>query len=99
VPDAIPARSGGTTATAVEASGGFVAPIPNPATMNPARSAVHAESVVTPCMSRSDAPTSESPTVSRSRAGSRAVSFPEIAAATNDESEIGRKRSPAPSAE
>ena len=66
----------GRRPTAVEASGGFVAPIPIPATTKPASSAVQPELVVSPCISRSDAPTSASPTERRRRTGSRAVSLP-----------------------
>ena len=45
MPDAIPLRCGGTTPTAVEASGGLIMPIPMPATMKPASSAVQREPV------------------------------------------------------
>ena len=40
MPDAMPLRCGGTTPTAVEASGGLTRPTPTPATRKPGSSAV-----------------------------------------------------------
>ena len=43
IPEAMPLCSGGTTATAEEASTGLIIPMPAPAKMNPGSSTVHSE--------------------------------------------------------
>src|SRR3954447_1970644 len=61
MPEPMPARAGGTTPTAVDASGGFTRPTPMPAKMKPGSSTVHAESASTRAISTSPRPTSPSP--------------------------------------
>ena len=95
IPDAIPARRGGTTLTAVAASGAFTSPMPMPPTTKPASSVVQLELGVIPCMSRSATPTTASPPPSRNRTGIRTESRPAIGATTNEISDSGRKRTPA----
>ena len=62
IPDPIPDFSTGTTAIAAWPMPGLVIPMPTPATMNPASSAVHSESALTPCISSSPTPTGPRPT-------------------------------------
>ena len=95
IPDAIPAFCGGTTLTAVEASGGFTSPIPIPPTMNPGSSVVQLELGVIPWMRRSASPTTAIPPPSRNRTGIRTDSRPATGETKNASSESGRKRTPA----
>jgi hypothetical protein len=99
MPEAIPDRCGGTTPTAVDASGGLIRPTPAPATRKPASSAVQSEFTVRPCMRSSPAETSTSPTPISARTGTVLDSRPAIGATKNDISVIGRKRRPASSGE
>ena len=57
IPEAIPARRGSTTLTAVDASGALTRPMPIPPTMKPGRSVVQLEFSLMPHISRSDRPT------------------------------------------
>ena len=61
IPDPIPARCGGTTPTAVDASGGLMRPTPTPANRNPGSSTVHAESASRRAIRTRPMPTSPSP--------------------------------------
>ena len=61
MPDPIPDFSIGTTAIAAWPMPGLVMPIPTPAIRKPARSVVHSESGLTPCISSSPTPTSREP--------------------------------------
>ena len=81
MPDAMPLCWGRTTPIAVDASGGLIRPTPMPATMKPARSAVHSESSATPCMSSSPPATSSRPPAMNQRTGRRSLRRPETAAA------------------
>ncbi len=99
IPEAMPLRSRGATLIAVEASGGFVSPIPIPPTTKPARSAVQSSPGESPSSSSSEAPTRPRPPPSRSRTGTLAESRPAIGATRNEQPEIGSSRIPAWSAE
>src|SRR5881397_1083454 len=84
VPDAIPARDGGTTAIAVDARAGFVTPTPAPMRMNPGSNAVQLEVTVMLRSRRRPIAQSVSPPASRKRTGTRAVSVADAAAHTNE---------------
>ena len=66
-----------------------------PPTMKPGSRCVQRDDGVSPCISRSAAPTSDMPTPKRMRTGMRVDSRPAIGATTNESSESGRKRRPA----
>ena len=95
IPEPMPARCGGTTLTAVDASGALTSAMPMPATMKPASSAVHSEEADSPRISSRAIATSSMPPPMRARIGTRADSRPASGATTNDSSESGRKRTPA----
>ena len=99
MPEAMPARRGSTTDTAVDASGALTKPMPTPAMTKPGSSFVQCEPGVIPCIVRSAIPISDMPTPKRMRTGMRVDRRPAIGAATNETSESGRKRSPACSGE
>ena len=61
MPDAIPARAGSTTPTAVETSGVLTSPAPRPATIIPASRCVQSELGVRPRISSRPAPISDEP--------------------------------------
>ena len=73
-------------------------PMPMPPTMKPARRVVHDECAPTPCIRRSEAPTSVIPTAKSIRMGRKDESRPEIGATTNESSVTGMKRMPDSSA-
>ena len=95
IPDAIPARRGSTTLTAVAASGAFTIPTATPPTRKPGSSVVQPDDGVTPCIKSRASPTSAIPKPSRKRTGSLAESRPAIGAVTKPSSDSGRKRTPA----
>ena len=99
IPEPMPARCGGTTLTAVEASGALTSATPTPATMKPSSSAVHSDDADSPRMSSRATPTRAMPPPMRARIGTRADRRPAIGATKNDSSERGRKRTPACSGE
>ena len=86
-PLAMPARSTGTTPTAVEASGGLIIPIPMPETTRPGIRWVHDESVSMPWISISPTPRTRKPGPISHLTGTFSVSRPAMAAATNDAAE------------
>ena len=69
MPEAMPARAGFTTPTAVEASGGLTMPTPSPAMSRPGTRWVQDEPASSPRMSSSPAPTMRSPGPIRNRTG------------------------------
>ena len=69
MPDAIPARAGSTTPTAVEASGTLTSPAPRPATIIPGSRCVQSEPGVRPRISSSPTPISTKPGPISSRVG------------------------------
>ena len=91
----MPARCGGTTLTAVDASGAFTSPMPIPPTMKPASSVVQSELGVIPYMSSSATPTPRARRRAGSFTGIRTDRRPAIGATTNEISDSGRKRMPA----
>ena len=95
MPEPMPARCGGTTLTAVEASGALTSATPMPATMKPGSSAVHSDEADSPRMRIRAIPTSAMPPPMRARIGTRADIRPASGATTKDSSESGRKRTPA----
>ena len=99
VPDAMPDRSGETTLTAVEASAGFVSPMPIPPRTKPGSSSVQPESASMRAIRRSETPMIARPAPISQRAETRDVRLPETAATTNAASDSGRNRSPAASGE
>ena len=98
-PEAIPAWCGGTTPIAVEASGGFTSPEPNPETMNPGIRCVHDDVPLRPVMRISPMPTTSRPGPTSQRAGTRSLSRPAIVAVTSWARLMTASRSPASSAE
>ena len=99
IPEPIPARCGGTTPTAVEASGGLMSPTPTPAMRNPGSRTVQAESASSRASSSSAIPIRNSPPLIMIRTGTVEDSLPAIGATKNDTSVVGRKRRPACSGE
>ena len=95
IPDAMPERAAGTTPSAVEAIDGLESPMPMPLTMNPASRAVHSESGLAPRISSNPMPTSVSPIVSGTRAGSFATRLRVTSGTMNANRVSGRKRTPA----
>ena len=98
-PEAMPARSGRTTPTAVEASGTLISPMPRPATISPGIRCVHSESTVMPRISHSPSAATKKPGAISHLVGTWLVSRPATIAATNDMPERNRKRTPASTAE
>ena len=84
MPEAMPARSGRTTPTAVEASGGLTSPTPTPETTKPAMRWVQPELPVSPRMSSNPTPTSTSPGPISARTGTWRAEPPRHAAAHED---------------
>ena len=99
MPEAIPARRGSTTPTAVEASGGLTIPAPTPATRKPGISTVHDDEALSRAIRNRPTATSNRPPPIRSRTGTRCVSRPEMVAATMSPAEMTRRRTPVPRAE
>ena len=98
MPEAMPARCGSTTPIAAVASAGLTRPMPPPATMKPASSAVHSSAGPIVRISSSPRPTSASPPAMNQRTPKRCASLPETGATRNESSVTGRKRRPASSA-
>jgi len=98
-PDAMPARSGSTTATAVDASGTLTSPAPTPATTRPASRAVQSDAGVRPCISSSPIPIRRNPGPISSRVGTRADRRPATPAVRKIAPVSGRNRMPASIAE
>ena len=100
-PEAMPARSGATTPTAVEASGTLISPMPRPgddqargsgaSTSESTGDAAHQQ--------QPDARSRRSPGAISHFVGTWLVSRPATIAATNDMPERNRKRTPASTAE
>lgn len=95
IPDPIPVRWGGTTLTAVEASGALTSATPMPATTKPASSDVQSDDTVSPRMSSSATPTIAMPPPMSARTGTRAERRPATGPTKKESSDSGRKRSPA----
>ncbi len=76
MPDAMPARRTSTTLTAVDASGGFVMPMPMPQSTKPGSNTVHSESPFTARSVSTPAPTNVSPSPISSPGEMRAESRP-----------------------
>jgi len=98
-PDAMPAFCGGTTPIAVEASGGFTIPAPNPDTMNPGIRWVQSLVPVSPPMTIRPAPTSTRPGPMSQRAGTRSLTRPATTALTSWAPLMMASRRPASCAE
>ena len=99
MPEAIPARRGSTTPTAVEASGGLTIPAPTPATRKPGISTVQVDEALSRAIRNRPAPTSSRPAADQEPDGYRCVSRPEMVAATMSPAEMTRSRTPVPRAE
>ena len=97
IPEAMPDRAAGTTPSAVEAIDGLESPMPMPLTMNPASRVVHSESGLAPRISSNPTPTSASPIVSGTRAGTFATRLRVTSGTMNANRVSGRKRTPASS--
>ena len=97
IPEAMPDRAAGTTPSAVEAIDGLESPMPMPLTMNPASRVVHSESGLAPRISSNPTPTSVSPIVSGTRAGTFATRLRVTSGTMNANRVSGRKRTPASS--
>jgi len=76
MPEAMPDREGGTTPTAVEASGVLMNPVPMPATIMPGIRCVQSEDGLRPRISSSPVPTRMNPPPIISRTGTTVVSRP-----------------------
>ena len=83
-PLAMPARSTGTTPTAVDASGGLISPMPMPETIRPGIRWVQEESVWMPWISSSPTPRIRKPGAISHFTGTFSVSRPATAAATKE---------------
>src|SRR6266568_646759 len=99
IPEAMPARAGATTPTAVEASGTLTSPDPAPATISPGMRWVQPEPAVRPRISSSPAATSTNPAEIVSRTGMTAVSRPAAPAVTKVARVSSSRRTPVPNAE
>jgi hypothetical protein len=97
IPLAIPLRSFGTTLIATSAITTFTSPVPAPAIAKPGSSAVQASPASRPPISRIPTPTSSSPTLRSTRAGTRVTRLPAAAATKKLASVTGRYLSPASS--
>ena len=99
IPEAIPARAGSTTPTAVEMRGVDTRPVPMPPTTIPARRCVQSDSGVSPRMSRSPAPVSRKPAPISARRGTCEVRRPAMPAVMKIATVSGRNRMPVSTAE
>ena len=99
MPEAMPARRGSTKPTAAVASAGLTMPMPPPATMKPASSAVQSSPACRPFISSSPPPTSARPPAMNQRTPRRSASLPLIGATKNESRVTGMKRTPDSSAE
>ena len=98
MPEAMPERRGSTTPIAAVASAGLTTPMPPPATMKPASSAVQSSPASSPPISSRPAPTSARPPAMNQRTPSRSANLPDTGATTNESSVTGMKRTPDSSA-
>ncbi len=99
MPDAMPARWGATTPTAVDASGGLMRPAPAPDTIRPGSRCVQLWPGSTPRINSRPTPTSTKPGAISQRTGTTDDSRPAIAATTKIAPLSGRNRRPVCSAE
>ena len=99
MPEAMPERRGSTTPIAAVASAGLTNPMPPPAIMKPASSAVQSSPASRPPISSRPVPTSASPPPMNQRTPTRSASCREIGATTNESSVTGMKRRPDSSAQ
>jgi hypothetical protein len=99
MPEAMPACCGGTTPTAVEASGGLTRPAPTPPKIIPGMRWVQAEPASRPRISSSPIPTMSRPGPMSSRIGTREVSLPATVEVARMPPEMTISRRPAPSGE
>ncbi|GMA87847.1 hypothetical protein GCM10025868_30970 [Angustibacter aerolatus] len=93
-PEAMPDRCGGTTPTAVDASGTLIRPVPTPATSSPGSRWVHSVVVPMPRISSSPAATSRNPGPMSALVGTCDVSRPATIAVRNTTPENGSVRRP-----
>ncbi len=99
MPEAMPARCGGTTPTAVEASGGLTRPTPTPPTIIPGMRWVQAEPALSPRMSSRPTPTMIRPGPMSSRTGTLDESRPATEAVTRMAPDMNITRTPVASGE
>lgn len=99
MPEAMPACCGGTTPTAVEASGGFTRPTPTPATIIPGMRWVQVEPALSPRISSRLTPMMIRPGPISSRTGTREESLPATVALTRMAPDRYITRTPVPSGE
>jgi hypothetical protein len=99
IPDAMPARRGCTTPTAVDASGVVTSPTPAPTTINPGSGCVHREPLEMPRISISPVPMRMNPGPTNSRVGTFAVSRPATPAVRKIAPLSASSRTPVPTAE
>ena len=99
IPDAIPARCGATTPTAVEASGGFTMPMARPLTIMPGIRCVQLDVASRPRISSSPTPIRTRPGPISSRTGTREEIRPAIVAVIRMPPEITVSRTPVARAE
>ena len=99
IPEAIPARAGSTTPTAVEASGTLTRPAPIPPTIIPGSRCVQVSLGVMPRMSSRPAPISTKPGAINNRVATCPVSRPASPAVRKMPPVIGSRRRPVSSAE
>ena len=99
MPEAMPARCGATTPTAVDANGGFTMPIPMPPTIMPGIRWVQDEPALSPRISSRPTPTMIRPGPISSRTGTHEESLPATMPTTRTAPEITISRTPVPSGE
>ena len=98
-PEAMPARAGATTPTAVETSGGLIMPTPMPETIRPGIRCVHPESTSMPVTSSSPTPSTRKPGPISHLVGRWSMNRPVTAEATKVAAERKSSRRPVSTAE